>query len=102
MAIQKKALKSNKYKVSFKIDTREAKKFSTASLVGDFNNWDLSKDIMRKLKKDGSFSIQKTLEAGKEYQFKYVLDGKNWSNDSEADKFVPTEYSDSQNSVLVL
>jgi len=102
MAIQKKALKSNKYKVSFKIDADSAKDFSTASLVGDFNNWDPSKDVMRKLKKDGSFSIQKTLEAGKEYQFKYVLDGNNWSNDPDADKFVPTEYADSQNSVVVL
>jgi len=102
MAIQKKALKSNKYKVSFKIDTNTAKDFSTASLVGDFNNWDLSKDVMRKLKKDGSFSIQKTLEAGKEYQFKYVLDGNNWSNDPEADKYVATEFADSQNSVVVL
>ncbi len=102
MSINKKALKSNKYKVSFKIDANEAKDFSNASLVGDFNNWDPSKDVMRKLKKDGSFSIQKTLEAGKEYQFKYVLDGNNWSNDPNADKFVPTEYADSQNGVLVL
>ena len=102
MSINKKELKSNKYKVSFKIEAESAKSFSNASLVGDFNNWDQSKDVMKKLKKDGSFSLQKTLEAGKEYQFKYVLDEKQWSNDPEADKFAATEYVDSQNSVLVL
>lgn len=102
MSITKKALKSNKCKVSFKIDAETARGFANASLVGDFNNWDSSKEVMRKLKKDGSFSIQKTLEAGKEYQFKYVLDEKQWSNDPEADKFAATEYADSQNCVLVL
>lgn len=102
MSITKKALKSNKCKVSFKIDAKAAKDFASASLVGDFNNWDPSKEVMKKLKKDGSFSIQKTLDVGKEYQFKYVLDGSQWSNEPEADKFAPTEYADSQNSVLVL
>lgn len=102
MSIKKNVLKSNKCKVSFKIGAEAAKDFGSASLVGDFNNWDPSKEVMKKLKKDGSFSIQKTFEAGKEYQFKYVLDGSNWSNDPEADKFAATEYADSQNSVLVL
>lgn len=102
MSITKKGMKSNKCKVSFKIEAKSAKNFSSASLVGDFNNWDQSKDVMKKLKKDGSFSIQKTLEAGKEYQFKYVLDEKEWSNDPEADKFAVTEYADSQNCVVVL
>ncbi len=102
MSIKKKVLKANKCKVSFKIDDKAVKDFANASLVGDFNNWDPSKDVMKKLKKDGSFSIQKTLELGKEYQFKYVFDGNNWSNDPEADRFAATEYPDSQNSVLVL
>jgi len=102
MSIKKQVLKSNKCKVSFKIDAEAAKDFASASLVGDFNNWDPSKEVMKKLKKDGSFSIQKTLEVGKEYQFKYVLDGNQWTNDPEADKYIETEYADSQNSVVVL
>ncbi|MEN8192910.1 MAG: isoamylase early set domain-containing protein [Bacteroidota bacterium] len=102
MAIKKTTLKSNKCKISFKIDAEAAKDFTNASLVGDFNNWDPSKDVMKKLKKDGSFSVQKTFEAGKEYQFKYVLDGSQWNNDPEADKFTETQFADSQNSVLVL
>ena len=57
---------------------------------------------MKKLKKDGSFSIQKTFETGKEYQFKYFLDGKVWLNDSEADKQVASGYVGYENSVIVL
>ena len=102
MSIKKNELKSKKIKVTFKVESDVAKKFSTASLVGDFNNWDNSKDVMKKLKKDGSFTIQKTFAAGKEYQFKYLLGENNWENDSNADKFAATEFADSQNSVLVL
>jgi 1,4-alpha-glucan branching enzyme len=102
MSIKKNELKSKKIKVTFKVEADVAKKFSSASLVGDFNNWDKSKDVMRKLKKDGSFTIQKTFDASKEYQFKYLLDENNWENDSNADKFVATEFTDSQNSVIVL
>lgn len=102
MAISKKELKAKKSRISFKISAEKAKGFNTASLVGDFNNWDATQDVMKKLKKDGSFTIQKTLENGKEYQFKYILDGKEWINEPEADKVAPTEFADSQNSVLVI
>jgi len=102
MSIKKTELKSKKYKVSFKISAEAAKEFSNASLVGDFNNWDASKDEMKKLKKDGSFSIQKTFESGKEYQFKYLLDGKSWINEPETDKLVSTQFADSQNCVVML
>jgi len=102
MSLKKTELKSKKYKVSFKISAEDANQFSSASLVGDFNNWDASKDQMKKLKKDGSFSIQKTFESGKEYQFKYVLDKENWINEPEADKLVATQFADSQNCVVML
>lgn len=102
MSIKKTELKSGKFKVNFKIDSKSAKSFANASLVGDFNNWDVSKDQMKKLKKDGSFSIQKTFESGKEYQFKYVLDKENWMNEPESDKLVATQFADSQNCVVML
>lgn len=102
MSIKKTELKSGKFKVNFKIEAKSAKSFANASLVGDFNNWDASKDQMKKLKKDGSFSIQKTFESGKEYQFKYVLDKENWMNELESDKLVATQFTDSQNCVVML
>ena len=41
-----------------------------------FNNWDKSANRMKKLVKDGSFSVVVDLEVGKEYEFKYLLDGR--------------------------
>ncbi len=102
MSIKKTELKSGKIKVTFKISGEASENFANASLVGDFNNWDKSADKMKKLKKDGSFSIQKTFESGKEYQFKYLLRTENWMNETESDKFVDTQFDDSQNSVIVL
>jgi 1,4-alpha-glucan branching enzyme len=102
MAIKKTELKSGKIKVTFKIASESAEKFASASLVGDFNNWNKKTDKMKKLKKDGSFTIQKTFESGKEYQFKYLLGTKTWLNEVECDKYADTEFDDSQNSVIVL
>ena len=103
MSIQKKILKSKPVcKVTFRIPPEIGENYKTASVVGDFNSWNHKKHRMTKLKKDGSFSIILDLETGKEYQFRYLLDGKEWSNDSQADKHVTTHFGDSENSVLVL
>jgi hypothetical protein len=52
--------------------------------------------------KDGSFSATLELETGREYQFRYLADGKNWINEPEADKFVPSGFGDAENAVVVL
>jgi hypothetical protein len=56
---------------------------------------------MRKLK-NGSFTVTIDLEPDREYQFRYLLDDKTWENDYEADRYAPTPYADSENSVVVL
>ncbi len=68
------------------------------TLVGDFNDWDRSANPMKK-KKDGTFYTALTLETGKEYQFRYFLDGHRWENDWDADDYVPNE-SGTENSVI--
>jgi len=70
------------------------------SLVGEFNDWNPRTHPMRK-SKDGGFSITIKLETGREYQFRYLLDGHRWENDSEADKYAPNEYG-VENSVVVV
>lgn len=94
MSIKKKPLKSKPVcKTTFKLDAETANGAKKASLVGDFNDWDAKADPMKALK-DGSFSIQIDLESGKEYQFRYLLDGKVWVNDTEADKYTPSQYGE--------
>lgn len=63
----------------------------TASIVGDFNNWDERAAPMKR-KRDGSFSADLSLEADKEYRFRYLLDDTRWENDWGADSYVPNPY----------
>lgn len=67
-------------------------------LVGDFNAWDEAATPMKR-HKDGSFSATLTLDKGKEYQFRYLVNGSEWHNDWEADRYVPNPFS-GDNSVV--
>ncbi len=70
----------------------------TAYLVGEFNDWGKSATPMKR-KKDGGFSVTLNLETGKEYRFRYWLDGTRWENDWEADSYLPNGF-DSEDSVV--
>lgn len=67
-------------------------------LVGDFNDWDETQTPMKK-KMDGTFYIALTLETGKSYQYRYLLDGERWENDWEADGYEPNSLGE-ENSVV--
>ena len=60
-------------------------------LVGDFNEWDESATPMQALK-DGRFKIVLELEPERDYEFRYLVDGSEWHNDWEADKYVPNPH----------
>lgn len=71
----------------------------TVYLVGDFNDWSETETEMSKLK-DGRFKVTLDLETDQEYQFRYLVNGEEWHNDWEADKYVPNPFS-GDNSVVV-
>jgi hypothetical protein len=54
---------------------------------------------MEKLK-DGRFKLTIDLDTGKEYQYRYLINGSEWHNDWEADKYVPNPFS-GDNSVVI-
>ncbi len=68
-------------------------------LVGDFNGWSETATPMEALK-DGRFKAVVELEAGREFQFRYLVNSDEWHNDWEADKYVPNPFS-GDNSVVV-
>jgi 1,4-alpha-glucan branching enzyme len=70
----------------------------TVFLVGDFNGWQEDATPMKR-NKDGSFSATLELEQGREYQFRYLVNGSEWHNDWEADRYVPNPFS-GDNSVV--
>lgn len=103
MPVQKRYLKNNNVcKVTFRVSPEIGKNYKKACVIGSFNNWNYNSHRMKKLVKDGSFSIIVNLDANKEYEFKYLLDDKVWLNDEEADGQVFSQFGNSQNSVIKL
>ncbi len=101
MALKKKYLKNKPIcKVTFTIPKEIGERFKTASVLGDFNQWDINANIMLKLKKDRSFSTTIDLDKGKEYKFRYLLDGEQWANEPDADDQILTHFGNSKNSVI--
>jgi len=103
MTIKKQFLKTrHTCKVKFTIPSSQAKNITKANVVGDFNNWNVNATPMKKLKSDGSFSCLVELPEGKEYQFRYLLDGNKWINDNRPDNFRKTVFRDAQNCVEII
>jgi len=101
MSLKKQFLKTKPVcKVTFILANDIAVSAKKVNLSGDFNNWDIESIPMKKAK-SGEFTASIELEKGKEYQFKYLIDGREWINEKEADKFVPNEFQ-SENSVIVI
>ena len=101
MSIEKKVLKAKPVcKVKFSLSGDQYTSVSSILLLADFNNWQMGETPLKKAK-TGVWSVSLDLETGREYQFRYLIDGTNWENDPEADKFVPSGLG-SENSVITL
>lgn len=66
-------------------------------LVGDFNEWSTSITPFTQ-GRDGVWRAGADLPAGREYQFRYLVDGR-WQTDFHADGWVDNEFG-SQNSIV--
>jgi 1,4-alpha-glucan branching enzyme len=69
------------------------------NLVGDFNDWDTARDEMHQSRADGAWRITLTLSTGREYQFRYLVNGRDWHNDWHADRYTSNQYG-TDNSVV--
>ena len=82
--------------VTFEFASEEAQQ---VAVVGEFNNWEPVE--MSKAKKEGSpFRTKVRMPKDGEFQFRYLVDGETWVNDSEADAYRPNEYGE-ENSVVI-
>ncbi|MDR4498392.1 MAG: isoamylase early set domain-containing protein [Candidatus Scalindua sp.] len=90
----------NLCRVTFKLPKEAANGSESVYVVGDFNNWDINANQMTKTKNGDNTAILE-LERGREYQFRYLIDGSRWENDWNADRYVKSCYGDSDNSVVV-
>jgi 1,4-alpha-glucan branching enzyme len=88
-------------RATFVFPADAARDAETVCLVGDFNGWNNHATPMEKAE-DGSFSVALDLEVGREYQFRYIVDGVRWENDWEADRYTPSPLGGSDNSVVIV
>jgi 1,4-alpha-glucan branching enzyme len=95
---KKRYLKNGKVKVEFTVPDAIAAEAETVFLVGDFNDWSETETPMTKFK-NGKFKTTLDLEAGKQYQFRYLVDGNQWHNDWDADRYMANPFS-GDNSVV--
>jgi 1,4-alpha-glucan branching enzyme len=87
--------------VTFNLSKDESGEAETVNLVGEFNNWNIATTPMEKFK-NGNFTVLLKLEVGKEYQYRYLLNGKDWINDPAADKYAAVPEIGVDNSVVVV
>jgi len=64
---------------------------TTAAVCGEWNGWSSEADIMERDNK-GGFSLIVSLEAGRTYRFRYLLDAERWENDWNADAYPANEF----------
>ena len=99
MSLKKQFLKSNaSCKITFRLTKKDSNGAENVKLVGSFTNWEKDAIEMSKLK-SGDFTATVTLPANNQYEFRYLLDGTSWLNDSEADAFQANGLGE-ENSVL--
>jgi hypothetical protein len=86
-------------RVLFRLPKEAAPDAQEVTIAGDFNAWDISRTHMSK-RKSGDFSVSLDLDCGREYRFKYLIDGSRWENDWFADKYVPNDFGTDDSVVI--
>lgn len=70
-----------KTKVTFTLPVANIIDTDECMLLGEFNNWNLEEGHYLIKQADGSMQVELELEAGKEYQYRYLLGNGIWVND---------------------
>ncbi|MFT3844637.1 MAG: isoamylase early set domain-containing protein [Lacibacter sp.] len=93
--IQKTYYKTKDYsKVKFTVNGENLSSVEILGLNGDWNT-----PIVMKKKKDGSFTTEINLPKDSKHEFKYLVNGTDWVNETEADTEHANEFGGT-NSVI--
>jgi len=87
-------------KVTFVLSAEIVADASNGLLLGEFNNWDIENGFSLKKSKDGSMKATLSLEGGRSYQYRYLLEGGRWENDQNAHAYTQVEGLDIVNCVI--
>jgi len=75
-------------KITFTLSAEVVGHATSGLLLGEFNNWDYNEGIKLEKQKDGSMKAIASLELGKTYEYRYLLNDGRWVNDQSADRYV--------------
>ena len=87
-------------KVTFRLPKQAVKGAQRVNIVGDFNDWSMEANPMKPLR-SGEFTLTLDLKSGREYRFRYLIDGYRWENDWNADRYDPNIYGSDDSVVAV-
>ncbi len=88
----------SKCKVTFRLPNEAAVDASKVTIVGDFNDWNISSTPMKQVSR-GDFLVTIELQSSRDYRFKYLIDGQRWENDWDADSYIANDVG-SEDSVV--
>ncbi|MCG8348553.1 MAG: isoamylase early set domain-containing protein [Chloroflexales bacterium] len=69
----------------------------TIHLAGDFNDWSEVATPLRLT--EAGWTVTLDLPSGLSFQYRYLINGKDWHNDWQADRYAPNEFG-GDNSVV--
>jgi len=87
-------------RVTFWLPREAAAAAKSVAVAGSFNEWSVDRHPMKR-SKNGDFSLALELPAGKEFEFRFVIDGARWENAWNADKYVWCDHAQCENSVII-
>ncbi|MBT3177697.1 MAG: glycoside hydrolase [Desulfobacula sp.] len=101
MSIKKQYLKTKSLcRVTFRVPKEANGSAQKIHVVGEFNKWNKDANPMKSYK-NGAFAATIDLDLNKKYQFKYLIDEKDWKNDQDADTYIHCPYGNCDNSVVI-
>ncbi len=76
----------------------DASQVKSIAVVGDFNDWDPTRDLLTDVNNDGIWTVTLKLEPGR-YEYMFILDGQEWVPDPSAYRYVNDGFGN-KNAVL--
>jgi 1,4-alpha-glucan branching enzyme len=87
-------------RVTFWLPREAAPDATNVAVAGSFNDWSVDRNPLERLE-NGDFSLELELEAGKESEFRFIIDGSRWENAWNADKYAWSDLAQCENSVII-
>jgi hypothetical protein len=87
-------------RVTFRLFAEHANGAKSVYLVGEFNDWKMLETPLKRLA-NGDFSVTLKLEAGRTYQYRYLINQSDWINDPFAELTVENEFGGNNSAIYV-